>query len=507
MNILGLEIHIWITILLIVGMFITLLKTKLPADAVFMAVMALLVITGCLTPEDALGGFGSSTVIIVGTLFVIVAGLEHTGVLHWAVKHLLGHPNSYWRAVIRLMLPVALLSSVLTNTTVVALFIKVVKMWAEKMHIAPSKLLIPLSYAASMGGVCTLIGTAPNLIISSFYAETTGNQLGVFVTTVPGLFCLFVGIATIIILQKLLPIRKSPEDILEGKATSTTELKVPARSHLPGQTLADIRLMDDCKECTLIGLIRYDGVVEQITPDTDLDDSFLMGGDTLVFTGDRKEILGIGEKHGMECDIIYREQEDGIGKRTILSSLIMIGMVVLSALNVLTLLNSCFIAALLMLITRCCNIEQAKKAINWDVLMIFACSVAFGKAIDNTGLAQMLADRMSDLCGNNALLAFIIICTIGTFFTEFISNSACGAIMAPVAINIANAMGANPLTFCIGLMISVSSSFATPIGSPTHLMVYVPGGYHFVDFMRIGLPMNFMILAANIFITLLLFPL
>ena len=79
--------------------------------------------------------------------------------------------------------------------------------------------------------------------------------------------------------------------------------------------------------------------------------------------------------------------------------------------------------------------------------------------------------------------------------------------MAPVAIKIALSMGANPLTFCMGLMISCSSSFATPIGSPTHLMVYVPGGYRFTDFLRIGLPMNFIILAANVLICCILFPL
>lgn len=195
------------------------------------------------------------------------------------------------------------------------------------------------------------------------------------------------------------------------------------------------------------------------------------------------------------------------GGFTLLSSLIMLAMVLLSALDVLPLLNCSFIAALLMLITRCCTIGQAKKSINWDVLMVFACSVTLGKAIDHTGLAQLLADNMADVCGSHALVAFIILCFAGTFLTEFVSNTACGAILAPVAIKLAMTMGVNPLTFCIGLMVSVSSSFATPIGSATHLMVYMPGGYRFSDFMRIGLPMNFIILATNIIITLLLFPL
>ncbi|MGN1376183.1 MAG: SLC13 family permease, partial [Prevotella sp.] len=181
--------------------------------------------------------------------------------LHWIVKNLLGTPSSYWKAIMRLMLPAATLSAFLTNTTVVALFINVVKMWAKKLGVAPSKLLIPLSYAACMGGVCTIIGTPPNLIISGFYADTVGKTLGFFSTTLPGLFCLLAGTLGIIAMQKLLPVRKSPEEELNAMNTSTTELHVPADSSLPGQTLADIHLFEDCKECELIGIVRFDGEV------------------------------------------------------------------------------------------------------------------------------------------------------------------------------------------------------------------------------------------------------
>lgn len=507
MELLGLNWHAWIVIVLILCMFATMLKSSIPADAVFLSVMVLLTITGCLKEGEAISGFSSTTVVIIGTLFVVVAGLDATGVLHWVVKHLLGQPKTYWKAILRLMIPVALLSALLSNTTVVALFIKVVKIWAEKLKIAPSKLLIPLSYAAGMGGVCTLIGTPPNLIVASFYEDFVGEHLSIFSTTIPGLFCLAVGVTAIILMQKLLPSRKSPDELLSTSASTSFELKINAKSNLPGQTLGDIHIKEQMHNSRLVGLVHFDGEVEQINNDTDNDTIFLMGGDTLIFTGDRKEILAIGKNLNMDCDIMDREPEQQQGFRTFLSSMIMLGMVLLSAFDILSLLKSCFIAALLMLITRCCSIKQAKKAINWDVIMVFACSVTLGKAIDNTGLAQILANSTASFCGSNALLALIILCTLGTFLTEFVSNTACGAILAPVAINIATTMGANPLTFCIGLMISVSSSFATPIGSPTHLMVYVPGGYRFSDFLRIGLPMNFIILAANIFITLLLFPL
>ena len=220
---LGLSLNAWITIVLVLVMFGLLLFTKLPADVVFVGGMAVLLVCGVLPAKEVLSGFSSESVVVVGVLFVVVAGLVYTGVLQWIVRHLLGNPSSYPKAIVRLMLPVAMLSSMLSNTTVVALFINVVKMWSKKLGVAPSKLLIPLSYASGMGGVCTLIGTPPNLIISGFYAREAGVELGVFTTTLPGLFCLAVGILSMIALRKLLPERKSPESSFESISDYTVE--------------------------------------------------------------------------------------------------------------------------------------------------------------------------------------------------------------------------------------------------------------------------------------------
>ena len=170
----GFNLYAWITIVTVLAMFTVLLLTKIRADLVFLGAIAILFVTGVLNAKEAFSGFSSTSVVIIGVLFVVVAGLTHTGVLQWIVKHLLGQPETYSKAVIRLMLPVAGLSSFLSNTTVVALFVGIVKMWSKKLGISPSKLLIPLSYASGMGGVCTLIGTPPNLIISGLYAENTG---------------------------------------------------------------------------------------------------------------------------------------------------------------------------------------------------------------------------------------------------------------------------------------------------------------------------------------------
>ena len=478
-------------------MFTTLLLTKLRTDLVFLAAIGVLFVTGVLDVKEAFSGFSSSSVVIIGVLFVVVAGLTHTGVLQWIVKHLLGQPKSYSKAVVRLMLPVAGLSSILSNTTVVAMFVSIVKMWSKKLGIAPSKLLIPLSYASGMGGVCTLIGTPPNLIISGLYTDKTGTAMNVLVTTIPGLFCLIVGVFSVIALRRLLPDRKAPESDFEDTAEYTVELLVPSNNQFIGETLGDAGLFN-VKGGKLIKIHHFDDVPVPVS-----EDEFVMGGDRLVYAGQIKQILELTKSHGL----MVGDEVINVGTRTIISSVIMIAMVILSAFNFMPLLQCAFLAAAAMLIFRCCSPDQAMKSINWDILMVFAGSVVLGLAIQKTGVAERLATSILDVCGTNPIVVMTTICLVGTFITEFISNTAAGAMFFPIMFNAAEKLGYDPFPFLIALMISVSSSFATPIGSPTHMLVYGPGGYRFVDFMRIGLLMNLIILAANILIVNIVYPL
>ena len=200
-------------------------------------------------------------------------------------------------------------------------------------------------------------------------------------------------------------------------------------------------------------------------------------------------------------------QIPNIGPKTFISTSIMIAMVVLSSLGVIPLLECAFLAAAAMLLLGCCTTNQAMKSINWEILMVFAGSVVLGLAIQKTGIAERLAFGILDVCGTNPIVVMTAICFVGTFITEFISNTAAGAMFFPIMYEAAEKLGYEPYPFLIALMISVSSSFATPIGSPTHMLVYTPGGYRFSDFMRIGILMNIIILAANIFIVNIIYPL
>ena len=497
MMLLGFNIYAWITIVTVLTMFSVLLFTKLRADLVFLGAIAILFVTGVLDAKEAFSGYSSTSVIVIGVLFVVVSGLTHTGVLQWIVKHLLGQPKTYSKAVIRLMLPVAALSSFLSNTTVVALFVGIVKMWSKKLGVSPSKLLIPLSYASGMGGVCTLIGTPPNLIISGLYADHTGTAMNVLATTIPGLFCLFIGVLSIIAMRRLLPNRKAPESDSEDTTEYTVEMLVPSNNKFIGETL-DYAGLCEVKGGRLIKMRHFDNVQVPINKN-----EFIMGGDHLIFAGQIKEILELQQTHGL----VKGEEVINVGTKTLISTAIMITMVVLSALNIIPLLQCAFLAAMAMLLFRCCTPDQAMKSINWDILMVFAGSVVLGLAIQKTGIAERLAFGILDVCGTNPIVVMTAICFVGTFITEFISNTAAGAMFFPIMYEAAEKLGYEPYPFLIALMISVSSSFATPIGSPTHMLVYGPGGYRFSDFMRIGLLMNLIILAANIFIINIIYPL
>ena len=160
-----------------------------------------------------------------------------------------------------------------------------------------------------------------------------------------------------------------------------------------------------------------------------------------------------------------------------------------------------------MLLTKCCTAEQMQRSINWKIVTIFAGSVCIGKAVEATGLASTIGYGIANTFSFNPFASLIMFCLIATIATELISNATAAAVLIPIAIDTAQILNANPLTFVIALMISISSCFATPIGNETNTMVYGPGGYKFTDFVKLGLPMNLTVLITNIIATCLVYPL
>lgn len=502
---LGLSVGAWITLLVVAGLVIAMSATKIRTDVVFLLAIIVLLVTGVVSEEKAFAGMSSHEVVICASLFIVVGGLTYTGFLNVLVKQL-GKPNSLKKAIPRVMFPVAILSSLIGETTVVAMFINVVRLWTKKLDIAPSKLLIPVSYAACMGGACTLIGTQANLIIANFYANQTGENLSFFAPTICGVTCLIFGVLMMVVLSRMLPNRKSPMEGIDSE-DFTAELTVPSDSLLIGNCLNEVGYFDNKETLRVVAIRRFDNeIVDQVE-----DDEFIMGGDRLIVTGKTEALLQLCRKEHLENEniegILMSEGELGNSRKgTIKSSLILFCMVVLSAFNIVPMMHSCLLAAVAMVVFKCCNVNQAMKSIEWDVILIFAGSICIGTALESTELDELLTKWMMTMTADNPYITLLLLCAVATFVTEFLEGTVTAALFCPIALHTADVLGANPMTFVIALMIAVSSSFATPLASAAHTHVYVPGGYKFSDFSKMGIPLNIVLLIVNVIICCLIFP-
>jgi len=424
---LGLNIAAWIVIGIILAAFSVLIFTQTKPALVFFLIMAALAILPVMSFKEAFSGFDSDSVLLVGVLFIVIAGLKYAGALDWMVKHLMGEPKTHVGALLRLMIPVSLLSSIMSNTTTTALFKGVVQRWADKLHMSPSKLLIPLAYAATIGGLFTLIGTPPNLIISSMYAQKSGVVLNLFSPFPVAVCCVIVDILIVILLRKFLPERV-------------------------GQTISNDNALRNEK------------------------------GQTISAEAPKwKTYTSLG---------------------------IMVAMLVASACNIpgFPLASCALIAGILMLLFGCCTPKQAFLEVDWEVLIVFAGSVGLGIAIDMTGLDDLLVSWLLMVCHSNPIGVMVAIALVSGIMTEIISDTACGAMFFPVAWQAATELGVDPLPMMLVLMMSVSSSFTTPIATPPNLLVYMDGGYKFTDYARLGIPMKICHLATAIGATLLMYP-
>lgn len=291
----GFTIYAWITIVTMLATFGILLFTKLRSDLVFLAVVGVLLVTGVLSAGEALSGFSSTSVAVVGVMFVVVSGMTYTGLLHWIVKHLLGWPKKHETALLRLMAPVAVLSPLLNTATVVAMFVPVVKMWAKKLKIPPSKLLIPVCLAGNMGAVCAILVVPANLVVSGFYESNSGRTLGVLAPAVPALCGLIAGMLTVIALRHLLPERKAPEAAFESTGDYTVELLVPSDNPHIAKRIGALGL-NNVRGGSLIELRHFDD--DKITSPVP-DREPLMGGDRLVYAGQIDELLDLKRAYGL----------------------------------------------------------------------------------------------------------------------------------------------------------------------------------------------------------------
>ncbi len=582
-----------LTLAVLIGCFGLLALNRYAPDLILMAGVVILFSTGVLTPAEALAGLANPGMVTVGVLYVVVSGLQETGGINWLVENVLGKPKTLGQAQMKVMLPVAGLSAFLNNTPVVAMFIPALQDWARRYQLSPSKLMIPLSYAAIAGGVCTLIGTSTNLVVNGLIiTETQLEPLSMFDITWIGVpIAVTVIVFTSLFSRCCLPERKPAMSQLTDVREYTIEMKVTEDSPLIGKRIEDAGL----RQLPGLYLIEIERGGELLTAVSSHER--LHANDRLVFTGVIDSVVDLQKMRGLElateqvfkidapqqdrhlieavvsntCPLVGKNIREGrfrtvynaaviavarngerinrkIGdiilhpgdtlllethqnflhqqcysrdfflvsyvgdapklshKRAPIALVILVGMVAAVAFGVLSMLKAAMVAAVLMLLTKCTNERAVRRMIDWQVLLVIAASFAIGTALAKTGAAATVATHFIALADGVPSLTLAMVFVMTALLTSLATNNAAAVIMFPLALSTAEQLQVNFMAFAITIMVGASASFATPIGYQTNLMVYGPGGYHFMDYVKIGVPLTILVGIVTILLAPVIWP-
>ena len=591
---------------------------KVRSDLVALCALVALLLTGTLTPQEAISGFSNQVVIMMVGLFVVGGAIVQTGLAKKASGKLmmLAGDNEIGLFLL-LMVVTAVIGAFVSNTGTVALMMPIVVSLAQKAKIRASRLLMPLAFASSMGGMLTLIGTPPNLVIQEALTESGHQPLGFFSFLPVGLVCIVVGIVVLLPLSKRFlngrqrgdddgkaRRRKTLDDLLEEyslkddlsvftvtdaslvKDKSVVELDVQRRYGLSvlevhrvkkthaklmkevEQRLAgpDTRLMvgdivyvsgnkqqaeqmaaDMQLDKTSQPLAFYDiGIAEAVLMHNsrlcgktlrdgglrrlysvnvlgvrrgddyitrNLADLKLRQGDILLIQGKWKNISRIANL--AEGILIMGQPLEEAARVTLdykapLAAAIMVAMILTMVFDFIPVapVTAVITAGLLMVLTGCIrSVEAAYKTINWESIVLIAAMLPMSVALEKTGASALVARMLADGLGQAspyALLAGVYFTT--SLLTMFISNTATAVLMSPIALTSAMAIGVSPYPMLFAVTLGASMCFASPFSTPPNALVMQAGGYTFMDYIKVGLPLQIIMGLVMVFVLPLLFP-
>jgi di/tricarboxylate transporter len=569
-------------------------------DMVALGALIACVATGLIPGNTAFAGFGHPAVITVACVLILSRGLQASGAVDVLARRLLPADASPAMTIAGLTALAATLSGFMNNVGALALLMPVAIQAAARFDMPPGRMLMPLAFGSILGGMTTLIGTPPNLIVSAFRAETLGEGYHMFDFTPVGLAIAVAGVAFIILFGwRLVPER--PVSGVEGFEAGAyiTEARVPEKSKAAGLTLRGVEDALAEADTQVIGLIRGDvrlrtprsntkvragnilvleaepeglskalsilGLtleedVDMETPveDSDASDSEdppektsdgdvtlaelvitptasiigrsatstdmrsryqinllaisrqgrrsvgrirntrLQAGDVLLVQGPAGSIAGFAADQGA-LPLAGRDLNLPDRRDMILAAGIMLAAIASAATGLLPAAVSFAAGVLAMMVTRVVPPRDVYNAVDWPVIVLLGALLPVAAALQSTGAAGLLADY---LVGNIAqgvpLLALVLVLVVTMTLSDLMNNAATVAVMAPIALGAANSVGAGADAFLMAVAIGGSCAFLTPIGHQNNTLILGPGGFHFGDYWKLGLPVQIIVVAVAV---------
>ena len=518
---------IFVTVVVVL-LLVALIKEWLRPGLILFSGAVVFLCAGILSPSEVVAGFSNKGMITVALLFLVSEGVRRSGLLEKMLYRLLpakrcGEP----KALFSMMPMVSFISAFLNNTPVVVIFAPMVKRWAERVGIPATKLLIPLSFATILGGLCTLIGTSTNLVVHGMALDeaaanpTLGLRgLNMFELGKIGLVIAAVGTVYIIIAAKyLLPARREERGDLEQENPNSkyfrVELVLGARFPAINKRIFDF----DFKEkygATLLELKRNGQTLLM----HDMRKEHFREGDTVVVLADESFMRNWGDSSFFLLVADTRQKEPAMGRKKRWFTIVLLALMIFGAaigelpwaqgLVPGMKFDMFFFVCVVTVIMAVMNIFPARKYtkfISWDILITIASAFAISKAMQNSGMADAVASWAVGLSrehGSYVLLGVVFFIT--SVATELMTNNAAAALAFPISISMAQHLGVSPMPFIVCICVAASASFCTPIGYQTNLIVQGVGNYRFGDFIKIGLPLNLIVMALSIWLIPVFWP-
>lgn len=602
---------------------------KLRSDLVALCALVLLIVFNILTPEEALSGFSNPIVIMMVGLFVVGGAIFKTGLAKMISSKILRLAGkSELKLFILIMMVTAFIGAFVSNTGTVALMLPIVVSMAASANISPGRFLMPLAFASSMGGMATLIGTPPNLVVDEVLSNAGFTDLSFFSFTPIGVICVLIGLVVLIPLSKFFLVKKedgkdtktttghSPKELAKKYQLSDNLYRIQIRpgSRIGGKKLQELNITQaynlsileirrqsssqgrflktvdqslagphtELQENDILYVfgpfekvnqfakeqnleltdthvseyvegaeveklsVREIGIAEVLLmPDSklinkavkdsgfrdkysvnilgiqrkgeyilnDIKDIKMHAGDILLIQGTWDSIARMSQKQSQW--VVLGQPLEEASKVTLdykapVAALIMVLMIAAMVFDFIPIppVAAVIIAGILMVLTGCFrNVEEAYKTINWESVVLIAAMLPMSLALEKTGASNLISEKLVSGLGDYGplvLMAGIYFTT--SLLTMFISNTATAVLVAPIALQSAIAINVSPYPFLLAVTVGASMCFASPFSTPLNALVMSAGKYTFMDYVKVGLPLQIVMGIVMVFILPLLFP-